>query len=72
MATKASSSSAAKASQAINALILFSDKDQELLLNVIQDYFDPRSSNEDSSGFFFNVDNGISLFCCCKITGKPN
>ena len=31
----------AKASQAINALIRFSDKDQEFLLNVIQDYFDP-------------------------------
>ena len=53
MAIVPSASSAATVSDALNALIPFSDKDQELLLDVIGDYFDPRTSNEDSSGIFF-------------------
>ena len=40
MASDARIVSAAKAAQAVNALIPFCEKDQQFLLDVIVDYFD--------------------------------
>ena len=54
MSTSSSTArTASEAADAINDLLHFSDKDQELLLHVIEDNFDPRRadiSDEDGIG----------------------